>query len=319
MNRRLFALMLLFLSIILVAGCQLDETIDQTKTAPSQIVIMSLEDDFLIGEGAFFSISIQNSHDIPIEISTPFQLHIIAPSGEDIYLQTNLNDIEPQGRLITIAPQSTTKLPFEIPSHVNLLQLGRYIFWMEIDDKAGNSYRSNDAVFNVIENEYNVSSDDVSLIIASNPTYKLDDSWYFQVQFTNISNKPLPFLKPQDSSFRGWRYPMYLFIVTDQDGNNLVVPGSEASPAPTYSPDSMFTVQPGRTYQFAEIMPRFSGMDRPGTYKIQLMYAVRDQEMFSSAESFLSGETFQPERINWDEDVFLGHIMSNEIAITIEE
>lgn len=319
MNRREVALMVHFLFAILLTGCQINEPIDELNTTSSHIVIMPLQDDFLIGEGAVFSINIQNNQDIPIDLLVPLRFHLVAPNGEDIYPQTNLDDVEPQAKMITIDSQSTKRIPFGIPSHVNLLQLGSYTLWMEADDRAGNSYKSNDAVFNVIEKEYDVSSENINLMISSNHAYKLDDTLDFQIRFTNFSDKPLTFLKPQEGSFLGWRYPMYLLIITDQDGNNLEYPGSEAVDDPVYSPDTMFTIQAGETYQFTDTLPRFSGLDHSGIYKIQLIYVVRDQEKFFFWEPFSSGDAFQPEPINWDEDVFLGHIMSNEITITIEE
>lgn len=315
--------MLLFLSGILLVGCQFNETNEQSNLTPSHIVITSLRDNILIGERPAFLISIENNHDIPIEIPYPFQFHLITPNDTDISSQININKIADQEKILIIEPQSTTTLPLGIPSPVvDLLQLGQYTLWIELDDEAESSVRSNDAVFNIIENKYNVSPEDVALTIVSNSTYKADDARYIEIYFENLSNKPLTFLRAQDGSHMGVHYPMYLFKVTDQDGQSLSFPIGDVPSPPIYSEDKTFTIQPNHSYKLVEVLPRFYGLDHPGTYKIQLLYAVRDLEIFSPGKAYIAyrlEEPYQLESINWDEDVFLGHIMSNEITVIIEE
>ena len=315
MRGRLIILMVHFLFFALLAGCQKDEV----AIIPSQIIISPLEEVFLIGESAFFSIALQNSQEIPIEILGEYQFHLIAPNGEDIYPQAMSSDSKSQEKGVIVGSQDTVELAYQIPPYVNLFQLGRYVLWVEISDGPDNVIKSNDAVFYVAEKDYDVSSEDINLMISSESISKLGDTLNFQAHFTNSSNEPVTFLKPQNGSTMGWIYPMYLFIITHQSGNSLEFFGNEAIETPIYSPDTMFTIMPEDSYQITDQVPRFQGLEHPGTYKIKLLYIVRDQEIYSPIELLPSEGPFQPEQIEWDETVFLGHIMSNEITVTIEE
>mgnify|MGYP001206775888 CR=1 FL=1 len=335
MNGRIFQFVfLLSLLTLIICGCKQKQTINPHV----ELEITPVRTQYLLGESAYFSFSLTNNSEQPVsiynfaQVSWPYELpeqvrlHLIAPSGEDLYADEYIDYAEPYDKSIfTMMPLEEINLRTRIAiltlaPQLHLHELGRYHFWVETEDLEGNLIRSNDVLFDMVEPKFSVPPEDVSITISANSPYKADESWPVEVIFSNLSNKTLTFLEPQDGSSSGWRYPIYRFSAFDESGYKLQLPVRDALQPAIYNEDTQFMLRPGESHSLTLLIPRFIGMKTPGQYKIQLLYAVRELEMFHFSDYWWEIEKAnQLESMNWDEDVFLGHIFSNEIAITIEE
>jgi hypothetical protein len=130
--------------------------------------------------------------------------------------------------------------------------------------------------------------------------------------FTNKSDKPIIFLKPQEDSLDGWVNPVYQFTVVDNAGRSLALTlrcGSMATPV--YNDSAQFIIASGGFYRQKVQLPLFPEMHKPGEYRVRLTYIVRDKAIGK-------GGVVLDKKMNWEKEVFVGRLESNEVTITIK-
>lgn len=276
---------------------------------------------FEIGAPLAFELVIENNSHVPVEFHnfvvrydklaffTPQQVHLIAPGGQDVLLPYNRRDTS-SGELFRVEAQDIGGVILIVEQFLLLREPGDYSFWVELKDQTGESYRSSTLTFQLEEVEPSIPANLVELRLAPlQETYPLSENVAVEVTFTNLADVPITFLKPQDGSAYGWISPIYDFSTLNEHGQRLPLPGGDLGLPPVYDETTMFTLEPGESSSFTDLVSGSGRIQNPGNYQVQLTYVVRTNKW---------GWRVIEESINWDEDVFVGRLESNSIDITIK-
>jgi hypothetical protein len=279
---------------------------------------------YTVGEIIALGLHINNDSDVPFVINNfdfqrlvfapPNAFHLLGPDGKDLLLPYSQTDgasnaisstqVEAKGELWDYLPLS---------NYLHLRQTGNYTYWIELVDDEGKKYISNKINFSLMNPGASVPTTLVDLLLRPEELKFSDlapDQVYLDAVLKNNSNVPLTFLKPQDGSLFNWIIPVYRFTLLDEIGRSLPLPPRSGTlPIPTYNEATMFTLQPGASFQQRLSPPFF--VQKPGEYKLDLTYIVYENH-------FRMG-TLSNESENWEEGVFIGMVKSNEITIIIEE
>jgi hypothetical protein len=320
-------LVFLFSAIGIMAGC--NDLDGASRNDVSVVISHAWEEynvggEFNIGEPLLFAINIENQGDPVVEIinfasreheiafSNPDGLHLIDPSGQDLlapYRNGDANNLDQNGSPITIEPGQNYARALPIHTHLFLNEPGQYTFWAELEDSSGNMYKRNELQFDLIDINASAPSDLIDLTLMPDEiSFHVGDRWDIQIAFTNNSTEPLTFLEERELSPTGLRNPIYRYVAGDETGRGLPLPSTDFGAEDEIT---RFTLQPGESHQFSEHMPRFPDMRRTGVFKVQLTYMVRNNLI---EYGFV---TDQP--MNWEDDVFVGRLVSNEITVIIQK
>lgn len=295
----------------------------------SKTVLVILHPDreiYSIGVSIRPRLQIQNHNHFPIEIfgfifswdqlafSSPNAAYLIGPNGQDLLLQyrrsTSYTDY---GLPIKVEGGGEEWLYLPISSHLHLRQLGEYMFWLEVLDNLGELHRSNQINFRLVDVESSVPPQLIELTIKPRKSsFEIIEAIDVETVFTNKSEQSIIFLKPQEDSLDGWVNPMYQFTVVDSADRSLALTlrcGSMATPI--YNDSTKFIIASGEFYRQTIQLPLFPEMQNPGEYRIRLTYIVRDKAIGK-------GGVVLDKKMNWEKNVFVGRLESNEVTITIK-
>lgn len=279
-----------------------------------------------MGESICPKLELRNQGAFPIEISRGFAFdwerlafaepnaaHLIGPDGQDKLLPyrrpASFREFRPPIRL-EAGKAEWRYLP--ISHHLHLRGLGKYTFWLELLDNLGVLYRSDQITFQIVDIEYSLAPNLIELRLESGKSlFASGEPVFVRATFTNKSDQPTIFLRPQEDSFDGWVNPVYQFTVFDAEGRSLALArrcGTTATPV--YDNTTEFTVEPGESAELHLRLPVFPDMKHPGEYRLSLDYIVREQVIGKGGDVL-------DKPMNWEERVFLGRIESNKIALEI--
>jgi len=280
---------------------------------------------YSIGEYIGFDLQIVNNDKVPIEFhefafdgirlafSSPNAAHLIGPDGQDLLLPYERFDTPyDYGSPVQVPPNSEEWSELVISNYLQLRQPGQYVFWLELTDNFGKMYKSNSVSFQLMDIEPSVSPDLIELTLSIPSQNK---ALFFleriaEVTFTNNSGVPLTFLTPQDGSESAWVSPVYQFVIVDSSGRSLAMPPSDVHGKPVYDETTQFTIPPGGSYRQQIGVPNYLEVQKPGEYQVRLTYLVRKH---ASSMGFVLDDL-----MDWDENVFIGRLESNQIKIVLE-
>jgi hypothetical protein len=244
----------------------------------------------------------------------PNAIHLIAPDGTDLALPyrrdpSYFSGLDP----IAIAPNGEEWMFLPIYAHFHLRALGKYRFWIELGDDSGTVHRSNEIGFELHDVESNAPGDAIKLTLQpAKSSYVTKEPVEIGVAFCNKSDKPFAFLKPQEDSFYGWANPIYQFTLLDGSGRSLPLALRSGSMAdPRYDESTRIALSPGQLRTQMLRLPEFPDMRTPGTYRVRLTYIVRKQGVGKAG-------TILDQPMNWDANVFVGRLESNDIEVRIQ-
>lgn len=248
-----------------------------------------------------------------LAFAKPNFVHLIGPDGSELALpyhrdQSYFTPFNP----IIIDPGKEEWLYLPIYAHFHLRRPGAYTFWLELLDNMGELHQSNQISFQLIDLETSVSPELIELTLQSlQSSFAATEPVNLEVDFTNKSEKMLIFLKPQEDSFYGWVNPVYQFTVVDSAGRGLALALRSGTMAiPAYDDTTQFIITPGESYRQKLRLPTFPKMQSPGEYRVRLTYIVREKAIGK-------GGVVLDKQMNWEKEVFIGRIESNELTITI--
>jgi hypothetical protein len=292
-----------------------------------QVILHSERQSYSVGESIRPKLELRNPGEFPIEISRGFEFdwerlifadpnaaHLIGPDGQDKLLPyrrpASFEGLRPPIRL---EARKAEWLYLPISHHLHPRELGKYGFWLELLDNLGVLHCSNQITFQIVDIEYSLAPHLVELTLESTrAVLAAGEPVLVRAVFTNKSDQPTIFLRPQEDSFDGWVNPVYQFVVFDAAGRSLAPArrcGSMATPV--YDKTTKFTLEPGESGELNLQLPIFPDMRHPGEYRLSLTYIVRKQVIGK-------GGKVLDKWMNWEERVFLGRIESNEIVLEIE-
>ena len=249
-----------------------------------------------------------------LAFAEPDFVHLVGPGGAELTLpyrrdQSYFDSNNP----ISVEAGKEEWLYLPIYAHFHLREPGKYSFWLDLSDPMGSLYHSNRINFKLVNVEASVVPESIELTIESGKsTYTAKEHVDIEANFTNRHDKRLTFLKPQADSFYGWVNPVYQFTVIDSAGRTLPLALRSGTMAiPNYDETTQITVATGSSYVQQLQLPTFPRMQQPGDYRLRLTYLVR-REAIGKAGVVLD------EQMNWNKEVFIGRIESNELKITIK-
>lgn len=291
-----------------------------------QVILHSERELYSVGESIRLKLELRNQGEFPIEISRGFEFdwerlvfadpnaaHLIGPDGQDklrpYERPASFGGFRPPIRL-EVGKAEWVYLP--ISQHLHLRQLGIYTFWVELLDNLGVLHRSDQITFELVDIQYSLAPELVELTLESTRSFlTMGEPVLVRAVFTNKSDQPIIFLRPQEDSFDGWVNPVYQFVVFDVAGRSLPLARRSGSmAAPAYDKTTQFTVDPGQSRELNLQLPVFPDMKHPGEYRLSLTYLVRRQVIGKGGDVL-------DKWMNWEERVFLGRIESNEIGLKI--
>ena len=251
-----------------------------------------------------------------IAFAKPNLASLIGPDGENFLLPYEVDESKAETSfkipVIEIKPASDEWLFLPISNHLHLRQPGNYNFKIELVDESGAKFVSNSIDFTLVDVAPNSTSDHIKLELSSaTTTYPNYRDVTLEASFTNNTDRPLIFLKPQEDSFDGWVNPTYQFTVIDERGRSLALARRDGTMAtPDYSKAMQIEVKAGATYLQKIKLPVFPHVQTSGKYQISLTYLVRDKA------SGKSGAILDRPAI-WPVGTFVGRLESNQISIQI--
>jgi hypothetical protein len=329
-GKEMYQLIALLTIFTFQIGCSrvIEETPKSAQEDNQEIqVTLTLADArelYTVGEFIALGLHITNDSGVPFVVnnfdflglafSSPNAIHLLGPDGKDLLLPYSQTDgasnaisstqVDAKGELWDHLPLS---------NYLHLRQTGNYTFWTELVDNEGKKYISNKINFSIMNLGSSIPTRLVELSLKPEDLRLSGLAYgqvYFDVVLTNNSNVPLTFLKPQDGSLSNWVIPVYRFTLLDETGRSLPLPSRSGTLGfPTYNEPTMFTLEPGKSFQQRLSPPFF--VEKPGEYKMDLTYIVYENH-------FRMGN-LSNESENWEERVFIGLLKSNEITIVIEE
>jgi hypothetical protein len=249
-----------------------------------------------------------------LAFAEPNAVHLIGPGGADLALpyrreQSDAASLKP----IVVDAGREEWLFLPIHAFFHLREPGQYAFWLELTDDRGAVHRSNCIGFQLVDVEASAAAGQVELTLQSGqPSVAASHlpPMDMEAAFTSKHPEPLIFLKPQEDSLSGWVNPVYRFTVVDGSGRVLAQPQRSGTMAiPTYNGSTQFVVPPGETRRQQLRLPGFEELRRPGEYRVRLTYLVRSKAIGKDGVVLESPE-------NWDKQVFMGRLESNEVTIT---
>ena len=291
------------------------------------VILHADRDRYLVGESIRPKLEIRNHHEFPIEISGGFEFswdrlafsspnaaYLIGPDGTDRMIPYQRpSSFTGYGPPIKAQAGKSEWRYLPISSHLLLRELGRYTFLLELLDSLGELHRTNRISFELLDVESSVPPELIDLTLeAPQSFFVATQPIVINTVFTNKSNQPIIFLKPQEDSFDGWVNPVYKFSVLDSEGRSLALARRSGTMAtPVYDETTKSTVEPGQSYSLSLRLPVFPEMREPGDYRVQLTYIVREQAVGKAGDVL-----DQP--MNWEAGVFTGRIESNTVPIKIQ-
>lgn len=313
---------------LIVTGCQATPQVTPTAAPAynSQLVELTLrlsEEHYQIGESFEWYLRIENRNAIPIQFpgfaygshsfgfSSPNAIHLIDPDGRDVMLPyAQLADLTDDAVPIEVQAQDTYWLDFAVPRRLRLRQPGRYTLWFEMQDNFGTLQRSNAVSFDVVDVEPSVSPELLELTLEFEKlSCMYTDNKHYEVIFTNKSDQPLVFLRPQYEVNLHVANPVYELTVIDHAGRTIPWAGTELELHEViYDEHTQVTVAPGAAYREQFSLPHYAQMlERAGEYRIRVTYIVLDYDLM----------TGKP--MDWGTEVFVGRLESNEVIFKIIE
>lgn len=325
-------LIILLIIIIFTPSCTLGGNAGTNQPSREPVVRLLLypknpnDPVYTIGEYIAFDLQIINNDKVPIEFSnftfdgirlafsSPNAAHLVGPDGQDLLLPYERFDLPyDYGSPMQVLPNSEKWSELIISNYLPLRKPGQYVFWVELSDNFGKMYKSNSMTFQLIDIEPSVSSDFIELTLSIPPKNKASffSERIVEVTFTNNASTPLTFLTPQDGSESAWVSPVYQFVAVDNSGRFLAMPPRDVHGKPVYDKTTQFTILPGESYRQQIMVPNYLEVQKPGEYQVSLTYLVRKH---ASSMGILLDDL-----MDWDENVFVGHLESNKIKIVLED
>jgi hypothetical protein len=249
-----------------------------------------------------------------LAFAEPNAVHLIGPCGIDLALpyrreQSSAASLKP----IVVDAGREEWLYLPIHAFFRLRELGEYAFWLELTDDRGVVHRSNRISFQLVDVEASVAAGQVELTLQSGQSSVAASHLPpigMEAAFTSKHLEPLIFLKPQEDSLFGWVNPVCRFTVVDGSGRVLAQPPRSGTMAiPAYNGSTQFVVPPGETRRQQLQLPGFDELRHPGKYRVRLTYIVRRNAIGKDGVVLEEPE-------NWDKQVFVGRLESNEVTIT---
>ena len=295
-------------------------TIVGNSTSRLSLILHEERNQFSIGESVTVKMEVINYSDQNVEVPgfqfdwdelvfrTPNDVRLIGPRGDDLmgaYRQSGSDALAG----ISVQANNSEWLYLPISTYMETLVPGDYRFQVTLTAD-GESYQSNVFAFSLKDVPTNAAKNEVELEIARSEPDELAEL-YLNTTFLNRSNRAITFLKPQEDSFSGWANPVYRFKVIDK--NDRVIQQARRSGTmaePVYDAQSMVTLLPGERLEQRLRLENFPLLAGSGTYRISLEYIVRE-------DAIGKGGQILDRKMNWDPDVFLGRLVSNEVVITV--
>lgn len=248
-----------------------------------------------------------------LAFAEPNFIHLIGPDGAELALpyrrdKSYFNSIN----LIILDEGKAEWLYLPIYAHFHLRKPGDYTFWLELIDSFGEVHQSKRISFRLVDVEASVPPEVVELTLQSKKSsLGVEESIDVEAVFTNKFSKSLIFLRPQEDSFSGWVNPVCQFTVIDRTGRSLALALRCGTMAiPVYNDTTKVIIEPGESCWQKLRLPVFPKMRMPGSYRVRLSYIVREKAIGK-------GGVVLDKQMNWEKEVFIGRIESNELTITI--
>jgi hypothetical protein len=245
-----------------------------------------------------------------LAFAEPDFVHLVGPDGAELALPYRRDPSYFRGRRpLTIAAGKEEWQYLPVYAHFHLRAPGDYKFWLELADESGAVHRSEVAAFTLRDVEYSMPPGSLALAIAPSPG--ASQAAEVEAVFTNSASRPLVVLAPQEDSFDGWVNPIYQFTVIDDAGRVLPLARRSGSMAtPHYGASMRIILEPGRSRRLQLRLPDIPAIRREGNYRVRLTYIVRNRRVGKAG-------TVIDQPMNWDDDVFVGRVESNEITVRV--
>jgi hypothetical protein len=290
------------------------------------LVLHHERDSLWIGEPFRPKLQVVNERDAAVEVGRGFVLsaeefafappdavHLLSPVGTDLAAPYAGEPSRPEP--IRVGPRESAWTYLQVHAHLPLDRPGRYTFWLELADGGGVLHVSNRVPVNFHEVPSNVPAGQVVLELSVPASVRAAELTRTKAQatFRNRSDRELVFLKPQEDSAYGWVNPVYRFTVVDAAGRALALAGRSGTMAlPAYTESARFRVAPGRSHALELPLPDVPRMRAAGTYRVRLTYLVRDRAIGK-------GGVVLDRLMEWDPEVFVGRLESNEVEVSVHE